>query len=267
MPAKPRVFDFTSALARAPGRSVVAGLRANDGPAPDYAAVFREHQAYVGALRQAGVEVTVLEPLEAFPDSMFVEDPALVFTGAAVLLSPGAPSRREEAHELSAALTTRFGTVLKLREGSADGGDVLVTPREILIGLSARTDSVGAKALQGLLQSLGRASRVVATPRGTLHLKSDCSLIDEETVLATDELADSGLFDGYRILRAPAPERDAANALRVNETLLVRADRPRTGELLAKLAVPVIALPVAEIAKLDAGLSCMSLRWFDPRAA
>ncbi len=123
-----RVFDFNSAIVRKPGKSVVNGLRSNPGPAPDYEAIVAEHQTYIDALQSAGVHVTVLDPLEQFPDSIFVEDPALVFSQAAVLLRPGAPSRMAEAQELAATLEARFPEVLQLRHGFADGGDILVTP-------------------------------------------------------------------------------------------------------------------------------------------
>ncbi len=258
-----RVFDFNSAIVRTPGTSVVNGLRANPGPAPVFETVLAEHQAYIAALRAAGVKLTVLPPLEQFPDSIFVEDPALVFTQGAVLLRPGAPSRMAEARELADTLAARFPCVLQLADGCADGGDILVTPGRVLIGLSARTNEAGAAALSGLLQSIGLAGKVVSVPSGTLHLKSDCSLIDEETILATEELAGSGLFEGFRVLLAPSDERHATNALRVNDVVFIRAGCPRTFEMLTKDGSKVIPLPVSEIAKLDAGLSCMSLRWFD----
>ena len=259
-----RVFDFNSAIVRTPGKSVVNGLRANPGPAPVFETVLAEHQAYVAALRAAGVKVTVLPALEQFPDSIFVEDPALVFTQAAVLLRPGAPSRMAEAQELAGTLAARFPSVLQLADGFADGGDILVTPGRVLIGLSARTNEAGAAALLGLLESIGLAGKVVQVPRGTLHLKTDCSLIDEETILATGELAGSGLFEGFRVLIAPGDERHATNALRINDVVFIRAGCPRTLEMLMKHGLKVIPLPVSEIAKIDAGLSCMSLRWFDP---
>jgi dimethylargininase len=261
-----RVFEFNSAIVREPGRSVVDGLRANAGPAPDPDGIVNEHLAYVNALRAAGVVVTVLPALEQFPDSMFVEDPALVFTRAAVLLRPGAASRQGEARELMAMLVARFPEVLELEDGHADGGDILVTPRRVYIGLSARTDAVGAAGLQALLRSIGLDSRVVSVPRGTLHLKSDCALVDDDTILASRPLADSGLFDGYRVLIAPDDERGACNVVRVNEAVLMRSGCPRTYEALDKLGLDVVPLCVDEIAKIDAGLSCMSLRWFETRA-
>jgi dimethylargininase len=257
-----RVFDFNSAIVRTPGASVVNGLRASPGPAPVFETVLAEHRAYIAALRAAGVQVTVLEALEEFPDSIFVEDPALVFSAAAVLLRPAAPSRRAETAALVATLEARFPRVLELSDGFADGGDVLVTPSQVLIGISARTNGVGAAALQGLLDSIGLRSNVVHVPRGTLHLKTDCSLVDEETVLATGALAKSEVLKGFRVLVVPEEERGAANALRINDVLFLRAGCPRTLEMLMQHGLEVSPLPVSEIAKIDAGLSCMSLRWF-----
>jgi dimethylargininase len=262
-----RVFDFNSAIVRLPGRSVVNGLRAGDGPSPVFGKLLAEHEAYVRALRAAGVRVTVLKALEQLPDSIFVEDPALVFSQAAILLRPGAPSRQREAAALAPALAARFPRVLRLTHGHADGGDILVTPWGVLIGLSARTDEPGANDLKTLLASLGFDSQVVRTPRGTLHLKSDCALVDEETVLVTRSLARSGMFDHCRRIIVPAEEPSAANALRVNERILVRAECPRTADLLAGHGLKVVPLPTEQIARIDAGLSCMSLRWFDVPAA
>jgi dimethylargininase len=258
-----RVFDFNSAIVRTPGKSVVNGLRAAPGPAPVFEELLAEHQSYLAALRVAGVQVTVLDALEEFPDSIFVEDPALVFTQAALLLRPGAPSRMAEAQELASTLAARFPQVLQLNDGFADGGDVLVTPDCVLIGLSARTNESGAADLQKLLHSIGLASRVVHVPPGTLHLKTDCSLVDEETVLAAEGLAKSGVLDGLRILVVPGEERSATNALRIIDVVFVRADCPRPQEMLLTHGLKVLPLPVSEISKIDAGLSCMSLRWFD----
>jgi dimethylargininase len=261
----PRVFDFNSAIVRTPGKSVVDGLRAGAGPSPVFETVLTEHLAYIDALRAAGLEVTVLDALEEYPDSIFVEDPALVFPQAAILLRPGAPSRRDEAQVLAATLESRFAQVLRLSDGFADGGDILVTPDRVFIGLSARTNATGAANLRALLATIGLESEVVATPRGTLHLKSDCSLLDEETVLATDSLASSGVLEGLRILIVPEDERAAANAVRVNNVTFIRAGCLRTHDLLAARGMNVVPLPVSEIAKVDAGLSCMSLRWFERR--
>ena len=259
-----RVFDFNTAIVRTPGHSVVDGLRAGEGPSPSYPTLLSEHTTYIRALQDIGVQVSTLDPLERYPDAVFVEDPALVFTDAAILLRPGAKTRIGEIDELAPELMRRFSKVLVQGEGYADGGDVLVTPQRVLIGLSARTNALGAAQLQNLLETIGRHSAVVQPPRGTLHLKTGASLIDEETILATPSLAKSQIFEGYRVLTTPPDEESAANALRVNDTVFVGSKYPRTAGLLTDHGLKVVTLPVDEVGKIDAGLSCMSLRWFDP---
>ncbi|MEO6581873.1 MAG: arginine deiminase family protein [Sphingomicrobium sp.] len=256
------VCRFNRALVRLPAGSVVDGLRAEDRGNPTYEGICAEHDAYVAALRAAGVEATILPPLEAFPDSMFVEDPALLFTQGAILLRPGTPSRAAEAAELAPTLRDLFEVVIELPSGFADGGDVLVTPDRVMIGLSERTDRAGAEALVDCLAQLGRGAMIVETPDDVLHLKSACSLLDDETMLCTPGLAATGIFDGFRQMTTADGEAGAANALRVNDVVLAGAGFPRTIERLDALGYAVVPIATQEIGKIDAGLSCMSLRWF-----
>ncbi|MGE0178703.1 MAG: arginine deiminase family protein, partial [Sphingomonas sp.] len=197
----------------------------------------------------------------AFPDSLFVEDPAFVIPEGAMLLRPGAPRRAGEAVELEPALTARFGSVARLDRGHADGGDVLILPDEILIGLSARTDRPGAEALARWLESRGRRARIIATPPGALHLKTACALLDEQTVIATPALVAAGLFGGLEVVQTSDGEEAAANLLRVNDVVLVGAAFPRTIERVVNRGHVVHPLGVQQIGLIDAGLSCMSLRW------
>jgi dimethylargininase len=255
------ILNFTNALARAPARSVVHGLSTQSGPRPTFEAIGSEHTQYVDALRACGLSVELLPPLEAYPDSIFVEDPALVLGEGAILLRPGAPTRYGEVKEIEEVLRRRFGQVLSMQEGFADGGDMLLTPTGMIIGLSSRTDRAGATELARLLEQFGISSRIVNTPSDTLHLKSDCSLIAEDHVLCTAALGASEIFAGYRKLIVPDNEKRAANALRLNDTILVGEAFPKTTELLQREGYPVKTLPIGGIGKLDAGLSCMSLRW------
>jgi dimethylargininase len=254
-------FDFTHALVRKPAHSVTDGLRDGDHAGPPYDAVKREHEAYVATLRKLGLEVDVLPALEDYPDSIFVEDPALVFSEGAILLRPGAPTRAGEVAEIAPELEARFGRVLTLGDGYVDGGDVLTTPDEVLIGLSERTDAAGAKALIAALAELGRKGRVVTTPPGVLHFKTGCGLIDEETVAIAAALDDAEMFGALERMILPAGEEAAANILRIRDTVLIGEGFPKTREMIENRGVKTLALPISEIAKIDAGLSCMSLRW------
>lgn len=256
---------FSHAIVRAVPDSAVDGLRAEDRGAPDLAAFRRDHAAYVTALRQAGAEVVALPPLAAFPDSAFVEDTALCLPEGAVALRPGAPSRLGEAAAMAETLAEIYGAVAHLpAPGFLEGGDILVTGSEILVGLSARTDAAGVDALRGIVSPWGHRLRVVATPPDVLHFKTDCALLAQDTVLATPRLAASGCFDGYRVLPTAEGEEAAANAVRVNAVVLFPAGFPRTRDLLTAEGFDIVEIANAEAAKLDGGMSCLSLRFTPP---
>ncbi|MEM7268437.1 MAG: arginine deiminase-related protein [Pseudomonadota bacterium] len=259
---KNRSFRFTHFLCRTPSASVTDGLRAGEGPNPDAGSFAAEHEAYVETLRRIGGEVTVLPADERFPDSVFIEDPALIADGKAIVLRPGAASRLGEAEALRPSLLSSFGEVVDLPgDGFVDGGDVLLTDEEAFIGRSARTDQAGFDALAGVLRKLGYEPRRVDTPPEILHFKTECGLLDGETIFATKALAATGCFDGYKVIHAPEGEEAAANLIRINEHVLMRAGFPKTEALLRAEGFAVETISVEEAPKVDGGLSCMSLRF------
>ncbi|MCY3837489.1 MAG: hypothetical protein OXH09_02360 [Gammaproteobacteria bacterium] len=87
-------------------------------------------------------------------------------------------------------------------------------------------------------------------------------MLDAETVFCTRALAATGCFGGYRIIECPEGEESAANLVRINDVVLVSAGHSRTPALLGAEGYDVAPVPTLEAAKLDGGLSCMSLRWF-----
>ena len=253
---------FTHALCRAPARSAVHGIRADGGPDPDFHGLLAEHEAYVATLRDLGLAVDVLESLEDFPDALFTEDVALTFPEGAILLRPGAPSRAGEVAHIRAPLAAHHANLLEMTgPGHADGGDILRLADRVIIGLSARTDRTGAEELAGLLGQLGYRAGIAETPAGVLHFKTGCGLIDEATILAVPALADCPQFAGLEVVTTPPGEEAAANILRIRDTVLVGNRWPATHALLAARGIAIRPLPTDRIAHIDAGLSCMSLRW------
>ncbi|WP_411339526.1 arginine deiminase family protein [Sphingopyxis sp. J-6] len=255
-------YAFTRALCRAPARSAVKGIRADGGPDPDFYGLLAEHEAYVATLRDLGLAVDVLDPLDDFPDALFTEDVALTFPEGAILLRPGASSRAGEVDHIRAPLATRHKRLLAMTgPGFADGGDILRLSDRVIIGLSARTDRAGAEELAGLLAEFGYRAVIAETPPGVLHFKTGCGLIDERTILAVPALADCPEFDGLEIVLTSPGEEPAANILRVRDTVLVGDRWSATHALLAARGIEARPLPTDQIAHIDAGLSCMSLRW------
>ncbi|AUQ68497.1 dimethylarginine dimethylaminohydrolase family protein [Phaeobacter inhibens] len=255
-------YEFTRAITRRPASSITDGLRAEDIGTPDLDRMLAAHADYVAALKSTGAEVIELPPLEAFPDAVFVEDTALCLPKGAVLMRPGAPSRLGEVAEMAPTLRQCYDEVREIKgPGFIEGGDILVTGREILVGRSARTDAAGVAELAEIVADWGHSLREVFTPEGVLHFKTDCSLMDAETILSTKRLDASGCFEGYRVLHVPEGEEAAANAIRYNNLVLMAADFPRTAEMLDREGFEVVQISNTECAKLDGGMSCLSLRF------
>lgn len=258
-------YHFSHAITRRPGASITAGLRAVDTGSPDLARMLRHHADYVAALRETGATVIELAPLEDFPDSVFVEDTALCLPQGAVLMRPGAPSRMGEVAQMAPHLAALYREMRQIAgPGTIEGGDILTTEREILVGRSARTNAAGVAELIRLVTPWGHKVREVITPAGVLHFKTDCSLLDAETILATRRLDASGCFAGYRVIHTAEGEEACANTIRFNELVLMPAGFPRTRDALAAAGYRVREIGNSECAKLDGGMSCLSLR-FTPK--
>ena len=258
-----RSTHFSTAITRRPSASITGGLRAVDTGTPDLARMQAHHDAYIATLKSTGATIVELPPLEAFPDSVFVEDTALCLPEGAVIMRPGAPSRLGEAAEMAPHLRALYTRVVAVtgQHSFVEGGDILVTETEILVGRSARTNAAGIAELTRLVAPWGHKVREVHTPSGVLHFKTDCSLLDAETILSTPRLSVSGCFTGYRVINVPKGEEAAANTIRFNDLVLMPEGFPRTRDVILKAGFNVREIGNSECAKLDGGMSCLSLRF------
>ena len=259
-------YRFTHAITRRPAPSITAGLRAVDIGSPDLTLMAQHHADYVATLRATGATVVELAALEAYPDSVFVEDTALCLPMGAVIMRPGAPSRLGEAAEMAPHLAKLYGDIRHIdADGSfIEGGDILVTETEILVGRSARTNAAGIADLARLTDDWGLPVREVFTPPGVLHFKTDCSLLDADTILATPRLAASGCFAGYKVTHTAEGEEACANSIRFNDVVIMPAGFTRTRDAVVKAGYDIREISNSECAKLDGGMSCLSLR-FTPK--
>lgn len=255
-------FRFTHAITRHPAASITHGLRAVDTGSPDLALMQAHHAAYTAALRATGATVIELAPLDPYPDSVFVEDTALSLPEGAIIMRPGAPTRLGEAAAMEPHLRALYSVVHRIEApATIEGGDILVTGREILVGTSARTNDAGIAALGAITSRWGYRLRRVQTPPGVLHFKTDCALLDATTILSTERLAASGCFDGYTVLHTAPGDEACANVIRFNDTVLMPAGFPATRDRLTAAGFAVTEIPNTECAKLDGGMSCLSLRF------
>jgi len=222
-----------------------------------------EHRAYRDALASAGARVIALDPIEALPDSAFVEDAAVVLDEIAVLTRPGAASRRDEPAHVEAPLRTHRRRVASLpAPGTLEGGDVLRIGDTLFVGESVRTDRAGIDAFAALVGGFGY--RVVPVPvHGSLHLKTACTALDAGTVLVNPAWLDADAFAGLARIDVDADEPFAANVLALGDTLIANAAFPgtlaRVRAHAARGGRRVLPVALSEFGKAEAGLTCLSL--------
>ena len=255
---------FTHAIVRPPADTFAAGITSSSLGPPDLALALEQHDAYCRALERLGLSLVRLDPDPDFPDSTFVEDPAIVTTRGAILTRPGAPSRAGEVAALGAVLGEWFPELAEITApGTVDGGDVCEAGEHFFIGLSERTTPGGAVQLARWLAHHGFSSSVIdirAMP-GLLHLKTGLSWLSERRLLAAGEIAGHEALSGWEIVRVPKGENYAANCVRINDALLVARGFPATSAILGELGYDLVPLDMSEYRKMDGGLSCLSVRW------
>lgn len=226
-----------------------------------------QHAAYRNALAEAGAEVVVLDPIESLPDSVFVEDAAVVLAELAILTRPATASRQPEPDAISQALATHRRDIGRIvAPGTLEGGDVLRVGRTLFVGLTTRTNRSGIDQLESLVAPFGYSVVAVETS-GSLHLKTACTALDEDTVLLNPAWLDIGPFRDFRILAVDRGEPFAANVLPIGDARIVNAAFPRTRALIeahcTAAGLRTIAVDIGEFGKAEAGLTCMSLVFED----
>jgi dimethylargininase len=224
----------------------------------DVAKAIAQHRAYETCLTELGVHVTSLPADPAFPDGVFVEDPAIVLDEVAIITRPGAESRRGETASIAEALKP-FRELRYIREpATLEGGDVFVVGKTFYVGLSRRTNREGVAQLADTLDLFGyRVVPVQVT--GCLHLKSGACWAGGDMILANREWVDIEQFRDFKIIDVPADEPSAADVLPIGGTVLVPANFVRTCELLQAAGINVRPIDVSELQKGEAGVTCMSL--------
>ena len=218
----------------------------------------QQHEDYCATLEDLGVTVIRLVGNEDYPDSVFVEDTAVVTDEIAVICRPGAESRRGETKLIEHELLKYREIARVLPPATIDGGDVLQVGQKIFVGLSSRTNRPGVEQLAQLLQPRGYEITHVRTT-ASLHLKSACTAINDETLIVNPKWLDTALLAGFRLIHTAEGEDHAANVLRIGSTVCVQAGFPRAVEAIGSLGETVRVIDTSELGKAEAGLTCSSL--------
>lgn len=254
---------FKNVIVRRPCKAIVNGITTANLGKPDYELALKQHDKYIETLKSCGVDVTVLEANEEFPDSCFVEDVALCTKKCVIVTRPGAMSRRKEIMQLDMQETLKkfFPNIEYIKEpGTIEAGDIMMVGDQFYIGLSERTNESGAKQMIDILEKYELSGTVVPL-KEVLHLKTGVSYLENNNLLVAGEFVNSPLFKDFNKIVIDKEESYSANCIWVNDTVLIPKGYPKTKEAIENKGYKVVEVDTSEYRKIDGGLSCLSLRF------
>ena len=256
---------FTKAITKKPCKALINGISTaqfGEGT-PDYEKAVKQHDKYVETLRGLGLEVTDLEADERFPDSCFVEDPAVVMERCAIITNPATDSRNAEKFEIIKTIRKFYDEeqIFHIEApGTLEGGDVMRVGEHFYVGLSDRTNEEGAKQFNDIVTKFGYTSSIVPVTEG-LHLKDFAIYLENNNMLVTETMDKEEAFKDFNRFVIDADELYAVNSLNIHGTVLVPAGYPTTQKIIEDLGYPVILMDTNEFRLIDGSLTCLSLRF------
>jgi len=224
----------------------------------DLAKARAEHHGYQALLGKLGARVIALPEEAQLPDSMFVEDPAIVLDEVAIICPLGTETRRKEAPSIAAALEPFRKLAYITLPGTLEGGDVLRVGKQLFVGVTRRSNPEGIRQLASIVQAYGYELTAVPVS-GCLHLKSAVTLLGANTLLGNRAWFDWNKLAGFKWVDVHPMEPHSGNALQIGDAVVFPAAFPRTAELIREQGFRVEPLDISELQKAESGLTCSSL--------
>jgi dimethylargininase len=193
-----------------------------------------QHHGYVQALKELGYAVLELPAETDLPDSVFVEDAAVILPEVALITQPGADSRKPETESIAQALRPYRELVFIESPGSVDGGDVLVLGKNIYVGLSTRSNQSAVDQMNAKLGKYGYKTQGVEM-HDCLHLKTAVTRVDDKTLLINRKWVDMENFEGFDLIDVDPSEPFAANCLTVGDKIIYPVSFPITSSKLREI--------------------------------
>jgi len=264
-----KMFKYTRAICRKIPRSIIEeGIRMVQNEAPfNYELADKLHDAYMAGLKQAGVQVTLLEADENFPDCVFVEDTAVVIKNKVLITNPGAESRKKEVEAIQKVFEQdeNMNVFKMLPPATLDGGDVLFTGKEVFVGLSKRTNMEGFQTLKDFFVEY--PVHFVDVANSTLHLKSAMTMVCEDIITCNESLEARAMLkivqekakNEYKVVFVP--DDLASNCVLVNGKIICHTMKrfPQSISKFQKLPVELVEIENTEVEKVDGAFTCCSL--------
>ncbi len=239
-----------------------------------FARALEQFAIFEGTLHYNGVQTIAIDQTPGLPNASAVADLAVVFPGGAFLMRPSDVARRTELAAVEAALATAGVPIVGRIEapGLLDGGDVLLGPEALYLGVSEARPSAGGiptgrrgnahgrEQLAAYARGIGRRIVEVGVAADAVRLRAVAAFVDEEAILYSPGLVQGAAFAGLTAIEVPRGDDYGAGVLalgrgRVIGNLRFRAVPP----LLRAAKVAVDAIDLWEFGKIGTTPSLLAL--------
>jgi dimethylargininase len=219
-----------------------------------------QHRSYVSILKENNIKVVDLPPCETYPDSVFMQDPAVLGVRRSIIGRFGESSRRGEelklVSELEELRLLKDSDMLEIESpGTLEGGDIMITDQEeLFVGQSSRTNPAGILQLRNIFHDM----KVVNVKTDLMHLLCGCSYLNESTMIITPDLVSPLNFPGLRYVKLSREDAYASDALYLgNRRVLIPSGYPNASEKLREAGYIPVEVDVSEFRKGDGGVTCL----------
>ncbi len=222
----------------------------------------KQHETYTKALKSHGIALDVLKPLNSLPDSVFVQDPALVGKNSVLIGRSRELSRQPEAEIMAKHFLDRGKIVVRLDpKAMLEGGDILVCGETVFVGITGRSNAEGFQGVQKCFPATD--VRPVKFSAEFFHLLSTCSYVADNQILMCESYVNPSVFEGFECLPVLPEDGVAVNVLPLGEgRVLMPIGYPRVSKLLRDHGYQPVEIDNSEFVKGDGRITCMSLPFY-----
>jgi len=214
-----------------------------------------QHKTYCRTLVDLGLDLIELEPDDTFPDACFVEDTVVVHENRAMITRMAKESRRGESQKVEEVLS-EFKQIKSVAEpGLLEGGDVVHLPDSLICGVTKRSNHEGAAQMEKWLEVPVHCIEDLSI----MHIKSHLTYLGKDTVLLNERYVTHPCLELYRKIVLQREESFSANAIALDDVVVMSIRHKKTGELVKEAGFEVIHLNMSEFEKCDGALTCLSI--------
>lgn len=234
----------------------------------DVEVMLKEHEAFVKAYEENGIEVVYLDADQERPNSVFARDFGGCVKEGYILGNFKLDMRYKEHVDYKAMMEKlEIPMIGEVKEGIFEGGDFMfMNDHWVALGLCDRTNERGAEEVEAILEPLGYEVTRVPLDKRYLHLDMCFNLVDEHLAVAYKEgLPESfqKLLEERKVKIIEVPEESIflhgcnLQALGDKKVMSLKQN-VAVNEELKKRGMEVVELDITEILKAGGGPHCMT---------